>query len=177
MGTYSISIDWMEELNNNPDKWENHGRRVLTNNCSHMSKEDTELSNIEYTNYCEECDVSEDDCNPMMNYVYPLEIEPEDEAILKVVKNTCLTVMQNTETDEYFLVLCGGGMDLSQNIAMAYIHAQKWIPEDFIRQISTQEGLNYSGKDFKFLKHEVIKQLDINIEKCQDRIKDWSVTP
>lgn len=27
---YSITIDWSDEFKNNPDKWSNHGRRVLS---------------------------------------------------------------------------------------------------------------------------------------------------
>jgi len=111
--TYAIMIDWREEFTQHPEKWTNHGRDILVDSCNHKN-------GARYEGWCEKCDISEDDCQPMMNYMYPLEIEPSNEAILKVVKNTALTVLGNEDTGDFCLALCGGGMDFSQSIGLAY---------------------------------------------------------
>jgi hypothetical protein len=48
------------------------------------------------------------------------------------------------DTEEYFLALTGGGMDFSQNIALAYIIAQGWIPIALAYEVFTQLELNVS---------------------------------
>lgn len=134
---YSISVDWVEEF----EEWNNEGRRVLLDSCKH---------DVQETGYCEKCEISEDDAQPMMNYAYPVHGEPSDEEILKVVKETCLTVME--KDGDYFLALCGGGMDLSQNIGLAYLLLNHPIPPALALEISTQCGLNFSGtKYFKVM--------------------------
>ena len=56
-----------------------------------------------------------------MNYIYPVYTkEYSEERILRVVKETNLTLVEEEATGELFLTLCGGGMDLSQDIALAY---------------------------------------------------------
>jgi hypothetical protein len=76
-----------------------------------------------------------------MNYAYLLTIEPSEEAIYKVVSETNLTVMYNTEENAYYLALCGGGMDLSQDIALAYFYAQRWIPYSLIKNPTLKDGV------------------------------------
>ena len=120
--------------------------------------------------------ISEDDAEPMMNYAYPLVCEPSEEAILKVVKKTCLTVMENQDTGEYFLVLCGGGMDLSQQIGLAYLYTDGRIPKDLIEEISTQKGLSVGGKNWKFLRNSIIEELKINVEVVKNKLKQWEET-
>jgi len=180
MSTYAINIDWMEEFKNNYDKWRNVGRELIEENCNHKtqdkdSDENNRETNIRYSGWCDECGVGEDSCQPMMNHIYPLETEPTDEKVLKIVNETNLTVMQNTETDEYFLVLCGGGMDLSQDIALAYIYAQNWIPEDLIREVCTQPNLSVSGEKWVFLANKIIEQLGIYSRNFNHKMKEWEV--
>ena len=143
---------------------------------------------MEYSGYCEKCEVGEDDCSPMMNYAYPLRGEPSEENILKVIKGTCLTIMYNNESDEHFLVLCGGGMDLSQSIALAYVLCDEWVPFELALETSTQHGLSTYNADWrkimkackKAIKHELevgkrrIAQINdaIKIEKLQRQEKD-----
>jgi len=163
---FSIWIDWGEEFKN-PDKWINHGRDVLVSscNCEGGAKE---------KDWCEDCDISEDNCNPMMNFIYPLELKDFDEdKILKVVKNTNCSVMENQETGEWFLVLCGGGMDLSQDIALSYIFLEKWIPEDLITQVCKQRGFSISKDNFEILKKEIIEQSKHYNNKFNQLEKDW----
>jgi len=154
---YSIFQD-MTEIDNNPDKWINHGRNVLEESCIHMMykedeicKEDDDLYNgenkVSCQGYCEECDILENSAIPIMNYIYPLELNSFDEdKILKVVKETNCTILQNSETNEYFLALCGGGMDLSQDIAYAYLILETQIPFDLLTQVISQKEFSI-GKE------------------------------
>lgn len=167
---YSISVDWLDYYNNG---WENEGRRVLEASCNHETQNKGD-NNISYSGYCEECDISEDDAEPMMNYAYPLETSPSDEDILKVVKNTCLTIME--KDGEYFLALCGGGMDLSQQIGLAYILIENWIPEDLISEISKQKGLSVDGESWKLLRSKIIEQLKIYRDNKQRDLERWEET-
>lgn len=168
---FSISVDWNEE---NFDAWENHGRNVLMKSCKHKSKEQPDHTNTEYENWCEECGIHEDSAQPMMNYAYPLELECTDEdKILEIVQKTCCTVMENTKTGEYFLVLCGGGMDLSQDIALAYIIAETWLPIALIQSVSTQEGLRQGGKNFKRIADTIIEQANMEGNRLKETAKKW----
>ncbi len=160
---FSIDVDWSNYME---DGWENEGCRVLRNSCNHKQ--------LEEENWCEECDISEDSCEPMMNYAYPLETTPNEEDILKVVKNTCLTVME--KDGSYFLALCGGGMDLSQDIALGYVLIKNWIPENLIGEISKQKGLSVGGEDWKLLRSKVIEQLNLYSNRNIRRAKEWEAT-
>ena len=56
--------------------------------------------------------------------------------------------MENSGTEEYFLALCGGGMDLSQSLAYAYILAGHRIPYELVFQVSTQPCLSVGEKEY-----------------------------
>jgi hypothetical protein len=167
---FSIDLDWSEELKT--DKWENVGRRVIEEKCKHKTQAKNE-TNMRYSGYCEECDHGEDTAHPMMNYVYPLEFEVDDKKVLEIVNKTNCTVMFNTETDQYFLTLCGGGMNLSQDIALAYIIAQKWLPTDLLQEVSKQDGLSQGGKDFRRIGRIIIEQSNMEGGRLLENAKRW----
>lgn len=174
---FSVFIDWIEEFKKNYDKWENLGRAILNEKCNHHSKDSGENNLISYQGYCEKCDVYEDSCEPMMNYGYPLYFnyieEEHKERILEVVKNTNCTIMYNNETDTSYLVLCGCGMDLSQDIALGFLIMEKWIPEDLIGQVCKQKGFSISLKNFDRLKEAIIEQAKHYSEKHKLLAKEW----
>lgn len=169
---YSKNVDWMNE----GEYFENLGRSLLENSCNHTDedkntkKEDRE-TNVRYAGYCSQCGVNEDTCEPMMTYVYPLRRRPSKEQILKIIKETCLTVMLDTRTNEYYLALCAGGMDLSQDIGLAYVLAEERIPFSLALQISTQEGLSKDGSDFIKIMTSCKKTIQSNIVIAKERIK------
>jgi hypothetical protein len=159
---FSIYHDWRE---NNED-WTNHGMDILRASCKHKD-------GVEKNDYCEKCDIHEDSCEPMMNYIYPLECTNfEDKEILKVVKETNCTIMENKE-GEFFLTLCGGGMDLSQDIAFAYFILENWIPEDLIREVAKQPCLSLGKKNYKILARAIIKQLKDYSIRNREKAKEW----
>ena len=71
----------------------------------------------------------ESEHEPMMLYVYPLDREPTDEEIAALCEQTACNVFERRYRDgegtgEFFLALCGGGMDQSQDVALAYVLAR-----------------------------------------------------
>lgn len=169
---YSISIDWHNEYQNHPDKWINHGADAIymkelerLEKCKHGNKDNS---------YCHECECYPDDkrsdAEPMMNYAYPLHHEPTDEEILKVIENTNCTIMENQDTGDWFLVLNGGGMDLSQSVAYAYMICG-YIPDALAFNVITQYGFNISGKTYFKVMEKVKESLSNTIEAYKSKIK------
>jgi len=174
MTGYSVRIDWQEEFKRDVEKWQNEGQRVAREILEDKDHEKhKEL--LEYLGYNEEPkypdDVAYEHFEPMMNYAYPLECEPNDEDIYRVITETNLTVMYNDDTDEYFLVLTGGGMDLSQDIGLAYIILETWIPASLLREINTQPELSVGGKKYIELMEKVKEQLKMEAGRNTEHIK------
>ncbi len=166
-------IDWHEEFKEHPDRWLNHGRRVAEQSCKHQSQDNGSCeTNMRYSGWCEECDFYEDSCEPMMNYGYPLYGVPDDDKILHVIQKTCLTVMENDETGECFLVLCGGGMNLSQSIAHAYLLAGQRIPDELVFEVSTQPCLSVSKSDYIQVMRECRKELKDIRRRASHRLEE-----
>lgn len=176
--SYAIFQD-MQEIYNNPDKWINHGRYTLENSCNHKdtdkkSSPDNTETNIRYSGYCEKCGIGEDSAIPMINYLYPLELKNfSEDKILKVVKETNCTVLENTDSGEWFLCLCGGGMNLSQDIAYSYIILETWMPDDLLQSVAKQPLLSLGRKKYKILARQIIKQLKMRSEQYKQRAKEW----
>ncbi len=161
---YSMSVDWREEY----EQWSNLGRNTLFESCTHKDGANEK-------GYCDKgkCDISEDAAEPIMNYAYPLYSCPSEEQILKIVNHTNLTVMEKDE--DYYLALTGGGMDLSQDIGLAYMYAGQRIPSALASEISTQYGLSVSGKEwFKLMKEikQVMRYDMINAKENIERINE-----
>ncbi len=175
---YSINIDWQNER----EDWINHGSSLIRekeeerlNKCKHGNKEN---------GYCNECDCypddRESDNEPMMNYAYPLYGKPTDEQILKICEETNLTVMEKTYSDDRegngdcFLALTGGGMDLSQDVGLAYIYADERIPPGLAFEICTQYGLSVSGERWFKVMRECKLVLSQEIDNAKRHIKEIS---
>ena len=167
---YSINVDWQEEY----DRWENIGalamREFYEAHPEEAEKDGHDVDGGEVT-YLDEVI---DDWQPMMNYAYPLICDPTrngDEAIIKVCRETCLTIMCKDET--YYLALCGGGMNLSQSIARAYQRLETWIPLALLRKVSKQPELSVCGADWLKMARQIKKQLRMDIKSLRQDIKQW----
>lgn len=150
---YSISVEnWQDE------KWEMTGREVMY---SVLSDESTRQHKELKKEYGDDYDVDEkaDENYPMMNYAYPLYKRPSDGQILKICEETNCTVVEDTGTGDFFLALTGGGMNLSQDIAMAYIIAGEPIPPALAMSVATQHGLSQYGKEWRKVMRECRKSL------------------
>ena len=110
---------------------------------------------------------------PMMLYCYPLAFDPSDEKIIEVCKRTACTVVMDNQTDDYYLALAGGGMDLSQDIALAYLITDGYIPHSLAMNINKQHCLSVGGKDYLKIAKEIKRQLKIEISRCKSDIKSW----
>ena len=64
-------------------------------------------------------------------------------------------------------------MDLSQDIALAYIIAQRYIPHALAIEINKQPCLSVGGKDYLLIAKEIKRQLKIKISQCKSDIKAW----
>jgi hypothetical protein len=140
----SIYADWQDE------KWEFPVRDLL----SEKTQEDDSGAGI-----------------PMMNYAYPLEHFTFDNKVaLEVHKQTNCTIVYDTETEEYFLALSGGGMDLSQDIAKAYMLIQTFIPWEWIDDIYISSALSVSRFWYRKILKQIKSQLITRISNSQDKI-------
>lgn len=168
---YSISVnDWTY------DDWEFTGRDVMYNyyeaNPKEAEKEGYDLD--EEDNHVKYLDELADNQNPMMLYAYPLNGCPDTEKIIELCRKTNCTVMMKKDTEEYFLALCGGGMDLSQDIALAYMIAQNWIPSALAYNVCTQPNLSVHGKDWLDVANRCKKELKFDIDNARVKIKEWN---
>ena len=111
---------------------------------------------------------------PMMLYCYPLYGRPDDKTIIKICKETPCGVVEDTDTDEYFLTLCGGGMDLSQSIAMAYIIAEGHVPYSLAVEVSKQPELSVHGSRWLKVARHIKKQLKQEKHSIDSEIRGWN---
>jgi len=172
-------VDWSDEYGEGT--WEFIGAHLI------YERERERLENCPHdtSDYCRECDIYPDDMQsenyPMMNYAYPTRLSDiEDDTILYICDHTCLTVVYNTKEDEYYLALTGGGMDLSQSIALAYIRlyqmeydSEGWIPFDMLTDISSQPMLSTSREEWLLVADRVIDGLNNQIARLQQRMETW----
>lgn len=114
--------------------------------------------------------VGEDDYYPMMNYCYPLYKAPTDSEIFKVHRLTSCTVVE--KDGDYYLALTGGGMDLSQDIALAYYICQRWIPYELAIEVNTQPNLSQYGIYYRRTMRAVKDSLRENILSARRKIKE-----
>lgn len=126
--------------------------------------------------YCDECDcypdTKENNNFPAMNYAYPLSSEPDKDKIIRVCEETCCTVVRNLQEDKYYLALTGNGMDLSQDIALAYIIADSSIPWSLLEHVYNSGAFSVSEKDYKIILKELERQLTISINKRKAKLKE-----
>lgn len=176
----AIYFNWSDNYNSETgeEKYKNLGREVLVKSCKHDDKKGCNL--VENSGYCEKCDISEDTAMPMMNFLYPVYKKYDgysDEKILKMVKNTNLTLVEDNESGDLFLTLCGGGMDLSQDIALAYYiladGPYNMIPVDILRSMCLQPELSIGLKEFVKISKQGIKEIKNDITNLQYKLKDF----
>ena len=141
----SVLVDW------NAENWSFTGARVMEErawkkleNCPHYHPG---------LGCCDECRIYPNDVGaenrPMMNYAYPLERHLDDDTIAEVCEETNCTVVHNRDTDEWFLALSAGGMDYSQDIALAYIIADGCIDWDFLDRVFVAHPLSVGKEKYR----------------------------
>jgi len=160
----STFIDWSSEDIHR--SWNFVGAEILYNkeleklsHCSHGNRE---------KEYCHECESYPDDIyqsnKPVMNFAYPLFSEPDEEKIVKVCEETSCTVVYNSQEDCYYLALTGCGMNLSQDIALAYIITDGCIDWDMLDNVCISGAFSVSKGDYQIILNELERQLAISID-------------
>ena len=168
----SIYVNWSDE--NIHQIWDFIGSSILYN------REVKKLSKCPHGNategYCDKCECypedKEQDNRPSMNFAYPLFCEPGEEKIIKVCEETACTVVYNSQDDNYYLTLTGGGMDMSQSIALAYIIADGCIDWDFLDEIYLTGAFSVSEEDFQIILKELERQFTISISNQTQKLKE-----
>jgi hypothetical protein len=172
---YSRSVDWSEEY----EQWENIGEQVMRQ----YYEDNPQAAADDYGYELDEDGKLDEDVlyeladhqAPMMNYAYPLRCEPSDDKVLRVCRETNLTVMYHTEEDEYYLALTGGGMDLSQDIARAYQILENWLPLSLLPNVCQQPELSIHGEAWLEMAEQITKQLRNEIQNLARDLKQWRV--
>lgn len=169
----SVYFDWSKELLN-VDRWENLGRESLISSCDHFYQDKSgDCCNLLYSGYCEECGVNDTDADPVMNFGYPLCVTPSPEIVKEVLDKTGLTVLYDSHSDVYYLVLCGGGMDLSQNISLAYLLIEGWIPDELLIETCKQTKLSVYGENWDLLVNGMIESHENSLHQLKESLKFW----
>ncbi len=171
---YSINVDWSEEF----EKWENIGQSYMREFYEEHPKEAEEIGYEVENGEVKYLDELIDTHEPMMNYAYPLQCDPTlfddgKERIIKVCRETCLTVMYKDDEDTYYLALCGGGMDLSQSIARAYQILETWLPVSLLGAVCKQPELSVSGEAWLEMAKQIRKQLSMESDRLREARKQW----
>ena len=179
----SIYMCYQDEKEKDFDKWENETTRVLREileNKEHPKFKEVakrlEVLNDEgeLVDYYEE---SIDGYEPIYNYIHILELNNfDDDLILEVSLKTNCCVLYNSEEEKNYIALTGCGMDMSQDIGLAYLILERWIPEDFISRISKQKGLTQGGEDWKRLRNAIIEQSEVYKNRFESLKKEWEET-
>ena len=126
--------------------------------------------------YCDECEcfpeIREADNKPAVNFVYPLVKKPSAGKILRVCNETSCTVIRNLDDENYYLALTAAGMDLSQDIALAYIIADGQIHWDMLEDIYTTKVFSVTEKDYQTVLKKLEEQLKFSIKRRQTKLKE-----
>lgn len=171
---YSISVDdW------NYEKWEFVGRDLMydyyTEHPEKAIEQGYELDENGEVKYLNELVDRE---FPMMLYAYPIytslfeyDYEEFKKRVIKLCLTTNCTVVKKIDTDEYFLALTGGGMDLSQDIALAYLIIDEVIPSALAYNVCTQYGLSVSGDSWSKIMLACKDSLESSVNYYNNKIE------
>ncbi len=123
--------------------------------------------------------IEEDDYMPIYNFAYPLHVNSIDEdKIIRICEETNCTVVKNTEEDKLYLALCGCGMDMSQDIALAYMIANAYegeygrIPEHMLFDVYKSNALSVSQKKYEQIVKGLIKGFENLIQCCESELEN-----
>ena len=126
----SRTVDWSELLGENMEGWRSY-EAVTCDECNKT------VCVVGPQGECRHNDVDQDtECSgyinsegPMMNYFYPCNVRSAEAAALAVSGCICVVEMEDGTTG---FALTGGGMDLSWDIARAYVECG-FLPPAWIR--------------------------------------------
>ena len=91
---------------------------------------------------------------PVMDYVHVLQYEPQTQDILKVAENAPEIIVLKDPCNNYYLGLSGAGMNLSEELAYAYMVLDRHVPACF----EIDQNLCLSESAYKELTEFINKQ-------------------
>ena len=108
---------------------------------------------------------------PAYNYVYPLNYEPTTKQCVEVAKETNAVVIEIDR--EYYIALCGAGMDMSQDIGYAKgVICGNTLSLDDCRSINTQKKLTISEDKYYALMEKIEESLETHISSAEYKLKE-----
>ena len=153
-------VDWWKALNSN--EWVCIGQQIMEGKKGYWSEDNPE-------------GITGDDYLPMYNFAYPLGLSSlDDETIIKVCQETSCTVVYNTDEDALYLALCGCGMDMSQDIALAYMIAYAYnnegygrLPDHMLFDVYRSGALSVSREAFGIIKQKLVEGFQGLKQRCE----------
>ncbi len=158
-------VDWWEAFKG--DEWDCLGRHVMEEKKGEWSEDNQE-------------GLEGDDYMPMFNFAYPLGLSSLDEnKIVRICEETSCTVIYNDEENTLYLALCGCGMNLSQDIALAYMIAYSYAEEEYGRipahmlfDVYKSGALSVSKKQFKHIQKALIEGFESLRQSCERELEN-----
>lgn len=181
-------FDWSENMDEsgesifdlNCPNYEHHEKYGCGWETAYNATEDQKGDDCEPYQGCPCCEDDSGNLAPMMNFIYPLDYDgfiTGDEGTqkrIKIASETNCVCVQNTKTDEWFLTLTGGGMDLSPSIAYAYVIAQKWLPLELLQELNPGWCKDTLSKEhFKELRDICMKQTENENHRFREKYDKW----
>ncbi len=156
-------IDWWEAFKG--DEWHCVGREVMEEKKGSWSEDNPE--GLEGGDYI-----------PIYNFAYPLDLSSLDEdRTIRICSETNCTVVYNNKEDSLYLALCGCGMDLSQDIALAYMIAYSYgeeygrVPVHMLFDVCKSGALSVSQKQFERIREKLIKGFENLKRSCERELE------
>ena len=118
--------------------------------------------------WCDDC--TDGRIEPMMNYAYPVNCELNNENAKKAL-DCGLFLFQHPKDNEIYMSLTGGGMDLSQNILLAYLETTGYIPFEWATDFRQDYRSTISKKDHKRVAKACLLRLQIEKRVIKEKIK------
>lgn len=183
-GTWGLGKSRTEDEKRKTGKYACYRRYVTETNRQHYVKEFNKLKNsakqgmteedylkrvYEEDNLCEECS-GEGFIEPMMNYAYPVCCEFNDENRKKAM-NRGLFLFEHPTDGQVYMSLMGGGMNLSQSIALAYLDIEGFVPYHLVHDVCVSNPLSISRKDFLVLLKQLKERLTCSVYADRERLK------
>ena len=181
-----IHFDWSKNWNEENGEWimdircpneEHHEKYGYDWETKYESITDLQGNPCESYEGCPCCEDDSGRIDVMWNTIWPLDYDGmvTEEKRIQILKETSCALIQNLDTDEWFICLCGCGMDFSPHIAYAFYLAQKWLPTWLLSEL--RPGwcrMELGEKKFKTLRNIIGQQLIREQQTIKEKRINWS---
>ena len=158
-------VDWWEAFKG--DEWDCLGRHVMEEKKGEWAEDNPE-------------GLEGDDYIPIYNFAYPLGLSSLDEnKTIRICTETNCTVIYNEDEDTLYLALCGCGMNLSQDIALAYMIAYSYgeeeygrIPEHMLFDVYKSGALSVSQEKLERIREKLAEGFESLKRSCEQELEN-----